>query len=87
MEMALELWGYMAETGFRSFRLVSDVLFHLSCDWWKLEEAKKFFMQMAEKGQKPSNVSFRRLKVLMEQAHKQESVRKLSEKMEAFALP
>lgn len=72
------------EKGFGSFRLVSDVLFDLLCDWGKLEEAEKCFVQMVERGHKPSNVSFRRLKVLMELANKQESVRKLSEKMESF---
>nr|UPT49534.1 pentatricopeptide repeat protein AaPPR781 [Agave angustifolia] len=84
VEMGLELWGDMVEKGFGSFRLVSDVLFELLCDWGKLEEAEKCFLQMVELGQKPSNISFRRIKVLMELANRHESVRNLSEKMASF---
>ncbi|XP_052202920.1 putative pentatricopeptide repeat-containing protein At1g02420 [Diospyros lotus] len=84
VDMALELWNDMVEKGFGSFILVSDVLFDLLCDMGKLVEAEQCFLQMAAKGQKPSNVSFRRIKVLMELANKQEALRNLSEKMAAF---
>ncbi|CAO2816575.1 unnamed protein product [Amaranthus hypochondriacus] len=81
VEMALELWNDMVEKGFGSYTLVSDVLFDLLCDLGKLVEAETCFVQMVEKGQKPSNVSFRRIKVLMELANKHEELTKLSEKM------
>lgn len=84
MEMALELWDDMMERGFGSYILVSDVLFDLLCDLGKLAEAERCFLQMVNKGQKPSNVSFRRIKVLMELANKQEALKLLSEKMAAF---
>ncbi|KAK4358504.1 hypothetical protein RND71_020733 [Anisodus tanguticus] len=50
----------------------------------KLAEAERCFLQMVDKGQKPSNVSFRRIKVLMELANKHEALKLLSEKMAAF---
>ncbi|KAJ0979979.1 hypothetical protein J5N97_015453 [Dioscorea zingiberensis] len=81
VEMAMELWNDMVDHGFGSFTLVSDVLFDLLCDMGKLEEAEKCFLQMVDKGQKPSNVSFRRIQVLMELANKQDSLRTLSDKM------
>lgn len=84
VNLALELWNDMVEKGFGSFMLVSDVLFDLLCDAGKLEEAEKCFLQMVEKGQKPSNVSFRRIKVLMELANRHESISRLSEKMALF---
>ncbi|MCD9639993.1 hypothetical protein HAX54_025004 [Datura stramonium] len=84
VEMALELWDDMMERGFGSYILVSDVLFDLLCDLGKLAEAERCFLQMVDKGQKPSNVSFRRIKVLMELANKQEALKLLSEKMAAF---
>ncbi|CAN4119117.1 unnamed protein product [Withania somnifera] len=84
VEMALELWDDMIEKGFGSYILVSDVLFDLLCDLGKLTEAERCFLQMVDKGQKPSNVSFRRIKVLMELANKQEALKLLSEKMAAF---
>lgn len=84
VEMALELWNDMVEKGFGSYMLVSDILFGLLCDLGKLEEAERSFLQMVEKRQKPSNVSFRRIKVLMELANKQEALRNLSEKMSTF---
>ncbi|PIA45978.1 hypothetical protein AQUCO_01600320v1 [Aquilegia coerulea] len=84
VEMALVLWNDMVEKGFGSYILVSDVLFDLLCDMGKLDEAEKCFLQMVEKGQKPSNVSFRRIKVLMELANRHEALRKLSEKMSIF---
>ncbi|OVA13131.1 Pentatricopeptide repeat [Macleaya cordata] len=84
VEMALCLWTDMVEKGFGSYILVSDVLFDLLCDTGKLEEANKCFLQMVEKGQKPSNVSFRRIKVLMELANRHGDLRNLSEKMAAF---
>ncbi|XP_027082396.1 putative pentatricopeptide repeat-containing protein At1g02420 [Coffea arabica] len=84
VEMALELWNDMVEMGFGSYILVSDVLFDLLCDMGKLDEAERSFLQMVEKGQKPSNVSFRRIKVLMELANRQDALRNLSEKMALF---
>jgi hypothetical protein len=42
------------------------------------------FLQMVEKGHKPSQVSFRRIKVLMELANKHEALENLSEKMAGF---
>lgn len=84
MEMALELWDDMVVRGFGSYILVSDVLFDLLCDLGKLVEAERCFLQMVDKGQKPSNVSFRRIKVLMELANKQEALKVLSEKMASF---
>ncbi|KAG6417234.1 hypothetical protein SASPL_119387 [Salvia splendens] len=82
--LALELWGDMVEKGFGSYILVSDVLFDLLCDAGKLEEAERCFLQMLEKGQKPSQVSFRRIKVLMELAKRDDALASLSEKMSAF---
>ncbi|KAK9265694.1 hypothetical protein L1049_012583 [Liquidambar formosana] len=87
VEMALELWNDMVEKGFGSYILVSDVLFDLLCDMGKLEQAEKCFYQMLEKGHKPSNVSFRRIKVLMELANRHEALQNLSEKMAIFGLP
>ncbi|XP_042518750.1 putative pentatricopeptide repeat-containing protein At1g02420 [Macadamia integrifolia] len=84
VDMALHLWNNMVEKGFGSYILVSDVLFDLLCDLGKLDEAEKCFLQMVEKGQKPSIVSFRRIKVLMELANRQKALQKLAEKMEAF---
>ncbi|KAI7984241.1 putative pentatricopeptide repeat-containing protein [Camellia lanceoleosa] len=84
VEMALDLWNDMVEKGFGSYILVSDVLFDLLCDMGKLVEAEKCFLQMVEKGHKPSNVSYRRIKVLMELANKQEALQNLSDKMAAF---
>ncbi|KAJ4828085.1 hypothetical protein Tsubulata_018952, partial [Turnera subulata] len=84
VDMALQLWNDMVEKGFGSYILVSDVLFDLLCDLGKLAEAEKCFLQMVEKGQKPSNVSFRRIKVLMELANKHDALKNLSEKMEVF---
>lgn len=87
VEMALHLWSDMVEKGFGSYTLVSDVLFDLLCDMGKLVEAEKCFLEMVEKGQKPSNVSFRRIKVLMELANKHEALQNLSQKMAMFVRP
>lgn len=87
VEMALELWNDMVEKGFGSYILVSDVLFDLLCDIGKLVEVEKCFLQMVEKGQKPSNVSFNRIKVLMELANRHEALKNLSEKMAIFGVP
>ncbi|KAL5699054.1 hypothetical protein ACHQM5_030008 [Ranunculus cassubicifolius] len=84
VEMALVLWNDMVEKGFGSYILVSDVLFDLLCDMGKLDEAEKCFCQMVEKGHKPSSVSFRRIKVLMELANRQEDLQNLSKKMAIF---
>jgi pentatricopeptide repeat protein len=84
VEMALQLWNDMVEKGFGSYILVSDVLLDMLCDMGKLVEAEKCFLQMVEKGHKPSNVSFRRIKVLMELANKHDAIRNLSEKMAIF---
>uniref|UniRef100_A0A803LYZ8 Pentatricopeptide repeat-containing protein n=1 Tax=Chenopodium quinoa TaxID=63459 RepID=A0A803LYZ8_CHEQI len=87
VDMALELWNDMVEKGFGSFILVSDVLFDLLCDVGKLVEAETCFLQMIKKRQKPSNVSFRRIKVLMELANKHEALENLSQKMAIFGPP
>ncbi|XP_020243596.1 putative pentatricopeptide repeat-containing protein At1g02420, partial [Asparagus officinalis] len=84
VDMGLELWGDMVEKGFGALRLVSDVLFDLLCDLGKLDEAEKCFMEMVDKGQKPSNVSFKRIRVLMELANRHESIKNLSAKMAEF---
>ncbi|CAL8997764.1 unnamed protein product [Prunus brigantina] len=84
VDMALQLWNDMVEKGFGSYILVSDVLFDLLCDLGKLMEAERCFLQMMEKGHKPSNVSFRRIKVLMELANKHEALKNLTEKMAVF---
>ncbi|KAJ8429498.1 hypothetical protein Cgig2_020554 [Carnegiea gigantea] len=87
VEMALELWNDMIEKGFGSLTLVSDVLFDLLCDLGKLAEAEKCFLQMVDKGQRPSNVSFKRIKVLMELANRHEALKNLSEKVAVFGPP
>lgn len=84
VEMAMLLWNDMVQKGFGSYVLVSDVLFDLLCDMGKLMEAEKCFLEMIEKGHKPSNVSFRRIKVLMELANKHEAIKNLKEKMAVF---
>ncbi|KAM3230268.1 hypothetical protein ACQJBY_060829 [Aegilops geniculata] len=81
---ALELWGDMVENGFGSFTLVSDVLFDLLCDEGKLEEAERCFHQIIDLGQKPSSVSLRRIKILMQLANREESIASLTEKMAKF---
>ncbi|KAM7522843.1 hypothetical protein LguiA_012745 [Lonicera macranthoides] len=81
VEMGLELWNDMVKNGFGSYVLVSDVLFDLLCIMGKLADAERCFLQMIEKGQKPSYVSFKRIKVLMELANKHEALKNLSEKM------
>lgn len=84
VDMALELWNDMVDKGFGSYILVSDILLDLLCDLGKLEEAERCFLQMVDKGQKPSNVSFKRIKVLMELANRHEDLQILFEKMSAF---
>ncbi|KAG9459863.1 hypothetical protein H6P81_004371 [Aristolochia fimbriata] len=84
VEMALVLWRDMVEKGFGSYTLVSDILFDLLCDMGKLDDAERCFLEMVEKGQKPSNASFKRIKVLMELANQHERLRILSEKMAIF---
>ncbi|KAG8073966.1 hypothetical protein GUJ93_ZPchr0006g42268 [Zizania palustris] len=81
---ALELWSDMVNNGFGPFTLVSDVLFDLLCDEGKLEEAERCFHQMIELGQKPSNVAFRRIKILMQLANCDESIAKLTAQMAQF---
>ncbi|KAK4795276.1 hypothetical protein SAY86_013270 [Trapa natans] len=81
VEMALKLWNDMVEKDFGSFTLVSDVLLDLLCDMGKLVDVNRCFLQMVEKGQKPSYTSFKRIKVLMELAGKHEDLKVLSEKM------
>ncbi|CAL0300199.1 unnamed protein product [Lupinus luteus] len=87
VEMAMQLWGDMVEKGFGSYTLVSDVLFDLLCDTGKLAESEKCFLEMVEKGQKPSNVSFKRIKVLMELANRHEALENLTQKMAMFGRP
>ncbi|XP_021676196.2 putative pentatricopeptide repeat-containing protein At1g02420 [Hevea brasiliensis] len=84
VDLALLLWNDMVEKGFGSYSLVSDVLFDLLCDLGRLAEAEKCFLQMIEKGHKPSNVAFRRIKVLMELANKHDALQNLSEKIAIF---
>ncbi|KAL5217677.1 hypothetical protein ABZP36_018361 [Zizania latifolia] len=81
---ALELWSDMVNNGFGPFTLVSDVLFDLLCDEGKLEEAERCFHQMIELGQKPSNVAFRRIKILMQLANRDESIARLTAQMARF---
>jgi pentatricopeptide repeat protein len=81
---ALKLWGDMIRNGFASFTLVSDVLFDLLCDEGKLEEAKRCFHQMIDLGQKPSNVAFRRIKILMQLTKQEDSIVRLTEKIAQF---
>ncbi|KAK8951968.1 putative pentatricopeptide repeat-containing protein [Platanthera zijinensis] len=83
--LALELWNDMVKNGFGSLVLFSDVLFDLLCDLGKLDEAEKCFVEMIDMGQKPSSVSFRRIKVLMELAKRHESIVNLEKKMSLFA--
>ncbi|PKU85745.1 putative pentatricopeptide repeat-containing protein At1g02420 [Dendrobium catenatum] len=82
--LALELWNDMVKNGYGSLPLVSDVLFDLLCDLGKLDEAERCFIEMVEMGQKPSRVSFRRIKVLMELAKRQDCIKNLEEKMGGF---
>ncbi|XP_020521285.1 putative pentatricopeptide repeat-containing protein At1g02420 [Amborella trichopoda] len=70
LEMSLRLWNDMVERGFGSYTLVSDILFDMLCDLGKLIEVEKCFLQMIDKGQKPSNAAFKRIKVLMELANR-----------------
>ncbi|KAF9595622.1 hypothetical protein IFM89_001495 [Coptis chinensis] len=84
VQMALVLWKDMLEKGFVSYIWVSDVLFDLLFDLGKFEEAKNCFLQMVEKGHKPSNISFRRIKVLMELANRHETLKILLKKMGIF---
>ncbi|CAM8927682.1 unnamed protein product [Rhodiola kirilowii] len=84
VQMALTLWEDMIEKGFGSYTLVSDVFFDLLCDAGKLAELERCFLQMIEKGQKPSNVSIRRLKVLMELANQHQALQNMSAKMLIF---
>ncbi|KAJ3681323.1 hypothetical protein LUZ60_015812 [Juncus effusus] len=78
-DMAMELWNDMVQNGFGSLTLVSDVLFDLLCDEGRLDEAERCLFQMVEKGQRPSHVSVKRIRVLMELANRQESLCKLRE--------
>jgi pentatricopeptide repeat protein len=82
--LALELWSDMVSSSFGSLTLVSDVLLDLLCDEGKLEDAERCFCQMVELGQKPSNVAFRRIKILMQLAKQEESIARLTEKMIQF---
>lgn len=85
VEMALSLWRDMVKRSFGSYTLVSDVLIDLLCDMGKLNDAEKCLLDMIEKGQRPSNVSFKRIKILMELANRPESIRTLSDKMSELA--
>ncbi|GFP89467.1 putative pentatricopeptide repeat-containing protein at1g02420 [Phtheirospermum japonicum] len=84
VDLAIELWDDMIEKGFGSFVLVSDVLFDLLCVLGRLDEAERCFLEMVGKGQRPSYVSFRRIKVLMQLANRREAIENLTEKMDAF---
>ncbi|KAF3322280.1 pentatricopeptide repeat-containing protein [Carex littledalei] len=80
----LELWEDMVLNGFGSLTLVSDVLFDMLCDDGRLDEAEKCLFQMVEKGQRPSSVSVKRVRVLMELTKRHESLYKLHERMSIF---
>ncbi|XP_010474658.1 PREDICTED: putative pentatricopeptide repeat-containing protein At1g02420 [Camelina sativa] len=84
VDMALRLWEDMVVKGFGSYTLVSDVLLDLLCDLAKVEEAEKCLLEMVEKGHRPSNVSFKRIKLLMELANKHDKVNNLKQKMAIF---
>lgn len=84
VEMALRLWKDMIEMGFGACALVSDVLFDMLCDLGKVAEAEMCFLQMVEKGHRPSHVSYRRIKVLMELANMEHNIRNLTDKMSVF---
>ncbi|XP_031484967.1 putative pentatricopeptide repeat-containing protein At1g02420 [Nymphaea colorata] len=83
-EMGLTLWNDMIERGFGSCILVSDILFDMLCDLGRLLDLERCFLQMLDMGLKPSNVSFKRMKVLMELANHTEGLRKPTEKMESL---
>ncbi|XP_013693921.1 putative pentatricopeptide repeat-containing protein At1g02420 [Brassica napus] len=85
VDMALRLWEDMVGKGFGSYSLVSDVLLDLLCDLAKVDEAEKCLLEMVEKGHRPSNVSFKRIKLLMELANKHEEVNNLKQKMAVFS--
>ncbi|KAJ1702038.1 hypothetical protein LUZ63_001817 [Rhynchospora breviuscula] len=80
----LELWEDMVLNCFVSLTLVSDVLIDLLCDEGRLDEAEKCLFQLVEKGQRPSNVAVKRIRVLMELAQRHESLHKLHEAMSTF---
>ncbi|EPS57811.1 hypothetical protein M569_17007, partial [Genlisea aurea] len=82
--LAVELWEDMVELGFGSYTLVSDVLIGLLCDLGMVDDAERCFLQMVDKGQRPSRVSFRRIKVLMELSGRFEALSNLREKMASF---
>ncbi|CAL9213426.1 unnamed protein product [Arabidopsis halleri] len=84
VDMAMRLWEDMVVKGFGSYSLVSDVLLDLLCDLAKVEEAEKCLLEMVEKGHRPSNVSFKRIKLLMELANKHDEVNNLIQKMAIF---
>ncbi|AEE27428.1 putative pentatricopeptide repeat-containing protein [Arabidopsis thaliana] len=85
VDMAMRLWEDMVVKGFGSYSLVSDVLLDLLCDLAKVEEAEKCLLEMVEKGHRPSNVSFKRIKLLMELANKHDEVNNLIQKMAIFS--
>ncbi|KAJ4869011.1 putative pentatricopeptide repeat-containing protein [Raphanus sativus] len=85
VDMALRLWQDMVVKGFGSYSLVSDVLFDLLCDLARVEEAEKCLLQMVEKGHRPSNVSFKRIKLLLELANKHHELNNLKQKMAIFS--
>lgn len=84
VDMAMRLWEDMVVKCFGSYSLVSDVLLDLLCDLAKVEEAEKCLLEMVEKGHRPSNVSFKRIKLLMELANKHDEVNNLIQKMAIF---
>ena len=76
----------LMEKQFGSYTLVSDVLFDLLCDMGKLTEAELCFLQMLGKGRKPSDVLFRRIKILIELANRHEALQRTERKMSAWQL-
>ncbi|KAF8112940.1 hypothetical protein N665_0058s0040 [Sinapis alba] len=86
VDMALRLWGDMVVKGFGSYSLVSDVLLDLLCDLAKVDEAEKCLLEMVEKGHRPSNVSLKRIKLLLELANKHEELNNLNQKVAVFGI-
>ncbi|CAH8355886.1 unnamed protein product [Eruca vesicaria subsp. sativa] len=85
VDMALRLWEDMVVKGFGSYSLVSDVLLDLLCDLARVDEAEKCLLEMVDKGHRPSNVSFKRIKLLMELANKHDELNNLKQKMAVFS--
>lgn len=73
-----KLPSFYCSSNLKGFGIWCVVLFNLS--YGQVGGSRKCFLQTTEKGYKPSNVSFMKIKVLMELANKYDSLRNLSEK-------